>query len=115
MKLSDIFEEHGIARVSVWTEGAELASVVADGPDLEPLFLSEAVCEELDEKVLEFLKTQKCYEYNVLEFQRSKGVVYIKDGQPAYCGDVQVRGELLPFSEHWLSETEMTNEIYCSK
>jgi len=79
------------------------------------LFLSEEVCEDLDAKVLEVLKKATCYGYSVLEFPRSKGVVYIKDGRPKYCGEVELKGELVPFSEHWLSESEIMNEFYCNE
>jgi len=115
MKLSDIFEEHGIARVSVWTEGGELSSVVSDGPDLQPLFLSDEVCLELEKCVLEFINWNHCYYHTILEFPRSKGVVYIKDGEPCYCGEVEMKEEMVPFSEHWISEQELELMIYSSK
>lgn len=116
MCVSELFDAHGIARVSIWTDQHQVVSFSADDTSMQPLYLSEEASLELEEEVLEFLKGQKCHGYNIFDFERSKGVVYIKeDGTPNYAGDVIQGEDYYPFLERWLNKNDLELMIYSSK
>lgn len=115
MFVSELFEEHGIARVSVWTDQHQVCSFSADGENLEPLFLSEEVYKALEEEVCNFLRHKKCYGYNIFDFDRSKGVVYVQESRLQYAGEVLLGDDFCSFSEHWLNKNEIELQVYCDK